>query len=44
MLGGLLWFLVGCLILAVVIYVVKILLDMLDLPPQVRQSPSLSSG
>ncbi len=36
MLGGLLTFLVGVLILVVVIYVVKLVLDQLTLPPPVN--------
>ena len=34
---ALLAFLVGCLILAVVIYVVKLIIDMLELPAPVKQ-------
>jgi uncharacterized membrane protein len=37
MLYALLAFLVGCLVLAVVIYVAKLIIDMLDLPAQVKQ-------
>ena len=37
MLAALLVFLVGCLILAVVLYVVKLVMDMLTLPDAVRQ-------
>ena len=37
MLMALLWFLIGCLVLAVVLYVAKLILDMLTLPPNVRQ-------
>lgn len=37
MLWALLVFLVGCLVLAVVIYVVHLILDMITLPPQVKQ-------
>lgn len=37
MLGALLVFLIGCLILAVVIYVLHLVLDMLTLPTQVKQ-------
>lgn len=37
MLGALLVFLIGCLVLAVVIYVLNLILDMLTLPPQVKQ-------
>lgn len=44
MLGALLVFLVGCLILAVVIYVVHLLLEMITLPPQVKQIALLIVG
>lgn len=44
MLGALLVFLVGCLILAVVIYVVHLLLEMITLPPQVKQIALLIIG
>jgi hypothetical protein len=37
MLIALLYFLVGCLVLAVVLYVAKLILGMLDLPPPVQQ-------
>lgn len=37
MLGALLAFLVGCLVLAVVLYVVHLVMGMIDLPPNVRQ-------
>ena len=37
MLTALLYFLIGCLVLAVVIYVLKLVLDMLTLPDQVKQ-------
>jgi hypothetical protein len=37
MLGGLLTFLLGCLVLAVVLYVVHLVVGMLDLPPNVKQ-------
>lgn len=37
MLSGLLTFLVGCLVLAVVLYVVHLLMGMIDLPPNVKQ-------
>lgn len=37
MLGSLLMFLVGCLVLAVVLYVVHLVMGMIDLPPAVRQ-------
>jgi Na+/phosphate symporter len=37
MLGALLVFLIGCLVLAVVIYVLHMVLDMITLPPQVKQ-------
>lgn len=37
MLSALLVFLVGCLILAVVIYVFNMILAMIELPPQVKQ-------
>ena len=37
MLGGLLTFLLGCLILAVVLYVVHLVIGMLDLPGNVKQ-------
>jgi Na+/phosphate symporter len=37
MLWALLVFLIGCLVLAVVIYVLNLVLDMLTLPPQVKQ-------
>lgn len=30
-------FLVGCLVLAIVLYVVKLILDMLTLPPPIKQ-------
>jgi hypothetical protein len=35
--GGLITFLVGCLVLVVVLYVLHLVIDMLTLPPQVRQ-------
>ncbi len=37
MLAGLLYFLVGCLILVVVIYVARLVIDMLGLPEPVKQ-------
>lgn len=37
MLGSLLVFLVGCLVLAVVLYVVHLVMGMLTLPDQVKQ-------
>ena len=37
MLMALLYFLVGCLVLAVVLYVVKLILAMLELPAPVQQ-------
>jgi hypothetical protein len=37
MLMALLYFLVGCLVLAVVLYVAKLILAMMDLPPPVQQ-------
>jgi hypothetical protein len=37
MLGALVAFLIGCLVLAVVIYVTKLIIDMLDLPGPVKQ-------
>jgi Na+/phosphate symporter len=36
-LGALITFLIGCLVLVVVIYVLHLVIDMLTLPPQVRQ-------
>lgn len=44
MLGALLVFLIGCLVLAVVIYVVHLLLDMISLPPHVKQIALLILG
>lgn len=37
MLSGLLVFLIGCLVLAVILYVAKLILDMLSLPAPVNQ-------
>lgn len=37
MLWALLVFLIGCLVLAVVVYVLHLVLDMVTLPPQVKQ-------
>lgn len=37
MLWALLVFLIGCLVLAVVVYVIHLILDMITLPPQVKQ-------
>lgn len=44
MLTGLVVFLVGALILGVVIYIAKLILDMLTLPPQIRQIALLIFG
>ncbi len=44
MLMALLVFLIGCLVLAVVIYVVKLILDMLGLPPPINQIAMLIVG
>ena len=44
MLTALLVFLVGCLVLAVVVYVLHLILDMLSLPPPVRQIALLIIG
>ncbi len=37
MMSGLLFFLIGCLVLVIVLYVAKLVLDQLELPPPVRQ-------
>ncbi len=37
MIGGLIYFLVGCLILCVVLYVVNLVLGMIDLPANIKQ-------
>lgn len=44
MLSALLVFLIGCLVLAVVIYVVHLLMGMIELPPQVKQIALLILG
>lgn len=44
MLGALLVFLAGCLILAVVLYVFKLILGVLELPPPVAQIALLIIG
>ncbi len=37
MLGGLLTFLVGCLVLAVILYVVNLVMGLIELPAQIKQ-------
>lgn len=44
MLAALLTFLIGCLVLAVVLYVVHLVMGMIDLPPNVRQIALLIVG
>lgn len=44
MLSGLLVFLVGCLVLAVILYVAKMILDILSLPAPVNQIALLILG
>ncbi len=44
MLWALLVFLIGCLVLAVVIYICKLLLAMLELPPPIQQIALLIIG
>ncbi len=44
MLGALLTFLVGCLVLAIVVYVVHLLMGMIELPPEVRKIALLILG
>lgn len=44
MLSALLVFLVGCLVLAVVLYVFKLILDMVTLPSEIKQIALLIIG
>jgi hypothetical protein len=44
MLGALLTFLLGCLVLAIIIYVLHLILGMLSLPPEVKQIALLIIG
>ena len=44
MLGALIVFLIGCLVLAVVIYVIHLLMNMLELPAPIKQIALLILG